>query len=131
MLEKLKAIEQRLTEVEQQLSDPAVYGDRERLTALSREQKELTPVVECYRAYLRAQDTAREAEEMLSDPELRALAQEELAGARADMERLQEELYLEMKPKYRTRAAEFHRRFRETTLRRQREQQKGERNHDA
>jgi len=47
------------------------------------------------------------------------------------MEHLQEELYLEMKPKYRTRAAEFHRRFRETTLRRQREQQKGERNHDA
>ena len=47
------------------------------------------------------------------------------------MERLQEELYLEMKPKYRTRAAEFHRRFRETTLRRQREQQEGERNHDA
>ena len=92
MLEKLKAIEQRLTEVEQQLSDPAVYGDRERLTALSREQKELTPVVACYRAYLRAQDTAREAEEMLSDPELRALAQEELASARADMERLQEEL---------------------------------------
>ena len=92
MLEKLKTIEQRLTEVEQQLSDPAVYGDRERLTALSREQKELTPVVACYRAYLRAQDTAREAEEMLSDPELRALAQEELAGARADMERLQEEL---------------------------------------
>ena len=47
------------------------------------------------------------------------------------MERLQEELYQEMKPKYRKRAAEFHRRFRETTLRRQREQQKGERNHDA
>ena len=92
MLEKLKAIEERLAEVERLLSDPAVYGDRQRLAALSREQKELTPVVACYRAYLRAQDTAREAEEMLSDPELRALAQEELAGARADMERLQEEL---------------------------------------
>ena len=64
MLEKLKAIEQRLTEVEQQLSDPAVYGDRDRLTALSREQKELTPVVACYRASLRAQDTAPEAEEV-------------------------------------------------------------------
>ena len=47
------------------------------------------------------------------------------------MERLQEELYQEMKPKYRKRAAEFHRRFRETTLRRQREQQEGEKNHDA
>ena len=83
MLEKLKAIEQRLTEVEQQLSDPAVYGERERLTALSREQKELTPVVACYRAYLRAQDTAREAEEMLSDPELRALAMSTVDGMAA------------------------------------------------
>ena len=32
MLEKLKAVERRLTEVERQLSDPAVYTDRERLT---------------------------------------------------------------------------------------------------
>lgn len=92
MQEKLSALAVHLTEVEQQLADPAVYTDREKLTALRREQKELTPVVECWQAYLRAQDTAREAEEMLSDPELRALAQEELAGAKGDMERLQEEL---------------------------------------
>ena len=92
MQEKLSALAAHLTEVEQQLADPAVYTDRERLTALRREQKELTPVVDCWQAYLRAQDTAREAEEMLSDPELRALAQEELAGAKGDMERLQEEL---------------------------------------
>lgn len=67
MQEKLSALAAHLTEVEQQLADPAVYTDRERLTALRREQKELTPVVECWQAYLRAQDTAREAEEMLSD----------------------------------------------------------------
>ena len=59
MLEKLKTIEERLTEVERQLSDPAVYTDRERLTALSREQKELTPVVGCYRDDLRAHSSAR------------------------------------------------------------------------
>ena len=92
MQEKLSALAAHLTEVEQQLADPAVYADREKLTALRREQKELAPVVECWQAYLRAQDTAREAEEMLSDSELRALAQEELAGAKGDMERLQEEL---------------------------------------
>ena len=57
MLEKLKAVEHRLTEVEHQLSDPTVYTDRERLTALSREQKELTPLVTCYRAYARAART--------------------------------------------------------------------------
>lgn len=71
MQEKLSALAAHLTEVEQQLADPAVYTDREKLTALRREQKELAPVVECWQAYLRAQDTAREAEEMLSDPELR------------------------------------------------------------
>ena len=92
MLEKLKAIEARLTEVERQLSDPAVYADRERLTALSREQKELTPVVTCYRAYAQAVQTAEDAAAMLSDPELRELAQEELTAAKADMERLTEEL---------------------------------------
>ena len=99
MLEKLKAIEARLTEVERQLSDPSVYGDRERLTALSREQKELTPVVSAYRAYVRASQTAEDASAMLSDPELRELAQEELAAARADMERLEDELKRLLLPK--------------------------------
>ena len=99
MLEKLKAIEARLTEVERQLSDPSVYGDRERLTALSREQKELTPIVSAYRAYVRASQTAEDASAMLSDPELRELAQEELAAARADMERLEDELKRLLLPK--------------------------------
>ena len=99
MLEKLKAIEARLTEVERQLSDPSVYGDRDKLTALSREQKELTPVVSAYRAYARASQTAEDVSAMLSDPELRELAQEELAAARADMERLEDELKRLLLPK--------------------------------
>ncbi len=92
MLEKLQKIEERLQDVELQLGDPSVYGDHERLTKLSREQKELTPVVETYRAYVAAEEIANEAMAMLSDPELHDLAQEELATAKADMERLQEEL---------------------------------------
>ena len=99
MLEKLKTIEAWLMEVERQLSDPAVYGDREKLTALSREQKELTPIVSAYRAYAQASQTAEDAAAMLSDPELRELAQEELAAARADMERLEDELKRLLLPK--------------------------------
>ena len=99
MLEKLKAVERRLTEVERQLSDPAVYTDRDRLTALSREQKELTPLVTCCRAYAAAAQTAEDASAMLADPELRELAQEELTAARADMERLTEELKRLLLPK--------------------------------
>lgn len=99
MLEKMKAIEARLAEVERQLSDPTVYTDRERFTALSREQKELTPIAACARAYTRAAQTAEDACTMLSDPELRELAQEELSAAKAELERLTEELKRLLLPK--------------------------------
>ena len=46
MLEKLQAIARRLDQVERQLSDPAIYADREMLTRLSREQKELLKKLE-------------------------------------------------------------------------------------
>ena len=99
MLEKMKAIEARLAEVERQLSDPTVYTDRERLTALSREQKELTPIAACAQAYAQTAQTAEDACAMLSDPELRELAQEELSAAKAEMERLTEELKRLLLPK--------------------------------
>ncbi len=99
MSEKLEAIEARLHEVEQRLADPSVYGDREVLTALSREQKELAPIVAAYRAYRRAAQAEAEAEAMLSDAELHELAQEELGAARAEMARLEDELKRLLLPK--------------------------------
>lgn len=92
MLDKLARIADRLNEVERQLADPAVYSDRQTMTKLSREQKELTPVVDAYRAYVRAEADMAAATEMLSDPELRELGQEELSSAKAEKERLEEEL---------------------------------------
>ena len=92
MEEKLAKIEERLREVERQLSDPTVYGDREKLARLSREQKELTPVVTAFRAGRAAERRQEEAREMLTDPELRELAQEELTVAREEAERMEEEL---------------------------------------
>ena len=92
MLDKLEKIVQRLAEVERQLSDPAVYSDREAMTKLSREQKELAPVADAYQAYARAESDIAAATEMLSDPELKELGQEELAAAKTERERLTEEL---------------------------------------
>ena len=92
MLEQLQKIEERFAELAAQLADPAIYADREKLTRLSREQKELSGVVEAARAYRAAQEREQEAQALLADPELRELAQEELAGAREEQERLQEEL---------------------------------------
>ena len=99
MLDKLKEIEARLDEVERQLGDSAVYTDREKLRTLSREQKELTPVVAAYREYRDAEARIAEATEMLADAELRTLAQEELQQAKADRERLGEELKVLLLPR--------------------------------
>lgn len=99
MLDKLKAIAQRLAQVEESLADPAVYSDREALTKLSREQKELTPVVEVYRALVACDDTIEQAMEMLSDSELRELAQEELQEAKSRREELLEEVKLLLLPR--------------------------------
>ena len=92
MLDKLQKIAERLAEVERQLADPAVYSDRQAMTKLSREQKELTPVVEAYRAYSRAEADIAAATDMLSDPELKELGQEELTAAKAERERLEDQL---------------------------------------
>ena len=92
MLEKLQAIARRLDQVERQLSDPAIYADREMLTRLSREQKELTPIAAAFRAWQQAEDDCAQAQELLTDPEMRELAQEELRRARQERDRLSEEL---------------------------------------
>ena len=92
MLEKLQAIVRRLDQVERQLSDPAIYADREMLTRLSREQKELTPIVSAFRAWQQAEDDCAQAQELLTDPEMRELAQEELRRARQERDRLSQEL---------------------------------------
>ena len=92
MLDKLEKVVLRYTQVEQQLGDPSVYADLDKLTKLSREQKELQPIVEVYHDYRRAMQNYDEALAMMNDEELRDLAQEELQNARAERERLSEEL---------------------------------------
>lgn len=99
MLNKLKDIEARYEDLSRQLEDPAAYADPERLKKLNREQKELAPVVEAYRAYRRAESDAASAQQLLGDPELREMAQEELHQAKADMERLSEELKILLLPR--------------------------------
>ena len=92
MLEKLRAAAARYDALQAQLSDPSVYGDAERLRDVYRELKELGPVVEAFSAWEQAGDRLRETEVLLKDPDLRAMAQEELPALRAETERLEDEL---------------------------------------
>ena len=65
----------------------------------TRELKELEPIVAAYHAWRAAQASRADAEELLHDPDLRELAQEEFAAARAECERLERELTLLLLPK--------------------------------
>ena len=99
MLEKLKEIALRYEDLQAQLADPGVYGDAVRLRDVTRELKELEPIVVAYHAWRAAQASRADAEELLHDPDLRELAQEEFAAARAECERLERELTLLLLPK--------------------------------
>lgn len=89
MFEKLKEIAIRYDALQTQLGDPSVYGDADRLRVVNQELKELAPVAEAFSVWERANRRLRETEALLNDPELRAMAQEELPEARAESERLE------------------------------------------
>ena len=76
MFEKLKALAARLDELEMRLSAPDLYDDPDRAARLLRERNELEPIVAAYREYEKAQQMQADATEMLSDPEMKELAQE-------------------------------------------------------
>jgi peptide chain release factor 1 len=89
-------IEERFAELQEQLSDPEVIGDRARFTAASRAYRELEPAAKLAAEYRRAADDAESALELLEesgeDPELREL----LESSRVRMNALEEEIRLAM-----------------------------------
>ena len=99
MLDKLKDLDLRYEDLESQLGDPRVYGDAEKLRQVNRELKELLPVGETYRAYQAADSRRREAEELLHDPEMKEMAQAELAEAKEELEQLKEKLTILLLPR--------------------------------
>jgi peptide chain release factor 1 len=98
---KLEALVERHEEVSALLSDPEVIGDQERYRALSQEYAELETPVECYRRYCQAAEDIVEAEQLRAetDPELRALGEEEAAAATQRREALEVELQRLMLPR--------------------------------
>ena len=99
MWEKLKQLARRYDEIGELLEVPEIYADPKKLRALTREQKELSAVVEAYRAYQKCEDDIVQALELVSDPELKDIAQEELNTAKAKKERLFDELRVLLLPR--------------------------------
>ena len=99
MLDKLRSVADRYEELCAKSEQPDFYADPKKAAKLLREKNDLEPVVEAYDAYRRAEQAILDARELMSDPEMKDLAQEEFQAARAEKEELFERLQLLLLPK--------------------------------
>ena len=91
----MEQIEARFADLERQVVDPEVIGDRQRYAEVGREYRRLQPAAELAAQWRRAVDDAAGARELLEegeDPEVREM----LAAAEARIEELEEEIRLAM-----------------------------------
>ena len=99
ILEKLQQLSDRLEEVTHLLGSPDITNDMDNYRKLTREHAEITPVVETFQQYCLAQNDIIEAEEMLSDPDMKDFAIEEIEAAKNKINFLEQELQKLLLPK--------------------------------
>ena len=99
MLDKLTAIEAKYSQIEARLAAPETYDDPAQVAKLNKEQSELQPLVETFRTYRRTLEARDQARELMSDSEMKELAQEEYSQAMEDIPKLERELQILLLPK--------------------------------
>ena len=99
MLDKLTAIEAKYSQIEARLAAPETYDDPAKVAKLNKEQSELQPLVETFRTYRRTLEARDQARELMSDSEMKELAQEEYSQAMEDIPKLERELQILLLPK--------------------------------
>ena len=99
MFEKLKTLNNKYELLRARLEEPATYSDPAAYAKYEREARELQPLIEAWRAYEQAGQTMEDALSLMSDPEMKELAQEEYAAARQERERLEQEIKILLLPK--------------------------------
>ena len=101
--QQFERLAMRLNELDATLADPAVATDMKRYRALSREHAEVADLVERFRRFQQRERDKAAAQglltEAVNDPEMAALAQQEITEAQADIERLHVELQTALLPR--------------------------------
>jgi len=99
MLDKIEELERRFQELEALLSDPVVIANQPEFRKLSREHADLAPLVDAYRRYRKVLDDMDGNRELLADPEMKEMAEEELKSLEEEKDRLDAEIRLLLLPK--------------------------------
>ena len=99
MIERLEDILSRYNTLTEQLATPEVLNDYNKMKALSKEQSSLEETVKKYKEYKQVLTEIEGAKEMLHDPEMAELANQELPSLEEQKETLSHELEILLIPK--------------------------------
>lgn len=103
MFEQLTAVESRFEEIGMLLTRPEIVSDSEKYTSLTKEYAQISPVVEAYRKYIAAQETEKEAKELLDtgslEKDFKELVEQEYLQAKEDIRNFSNELKMLLLPK--------------------------------
>ncbi len=102
MFENLEDILRKYEDINAELASPDVTSDQGRFRRLMKEQSDLTPLVEAYTAYKKANKDISDSLEMLeeeNDDDMRDMLKEELSDAKSRVEKLENEIKILLLPK--------------------------------
>ena len=96
---KLASLVERLAELDRQLEDPAVVNNMDNYRKITKESAEIAPVVALYNEYRGIEKDIVAAEEMATDPEMRAFGEDEIRAGKAKLDGLEADLQKLLLPK--------------------------------
>ncbi len=99
MFDRLAQMEARYDSLSRDMSDPTLVNDQKKFQAIAKEHRDMEPIVEKYRQWHQISDGIIEAKAMLADPDMKEMAEEELAGLEPQLEPLAEALKVMLLPK--------------------------------
>ena len=101
MFERLEQIAARYEQLGREMASDEVVNDHERYQKVAKQHRDLEPVVETFRDYQRTKQGIADAQTMLAetDPDIRAMAQDELTQLEERLPKIEEELKLKLLPK--------------------------------
>ena len=99
MIERLETTLNRYNELSNELSNPEIISNVEKMTALSKEQSQISEIVEKYKEYKKVDSELQDAKELLNDPEMADLAREDIDTLSTKKEELVKELEIMLLPK--------------------------------
>ena len=99
MMDKIEELERRYQELEALLSDPVVISNQPEFRKFSREHSDLSELVAAYRRYRKVLGEISDNRELLTDPDMKEMAEDELKSLGAEKDQLDADIRLLLLPK--------------------------------